>query len=221
MIKPVPARLQKRITEIGGLTPDGMRPLFRVMRGCDRFTVIGGRWQKYDANGNRTGEWIGTQRVLKYPEAESRYIFELWCPPENYGTEEQWNQNFRECIDGHFVDTLGPYPGEGEYELLSHMGILERVYKDQKTGAVLRKEFVPLTETLCDAIVLTAKMNKELPVRIKMEAAKARREQEEKAKDDRQIAMIEDMSRPDWAKAPHIIHPGFKETRSPGGIILP
>lgn len=189
------------------------------MRGCDRFTFIGGAWKKYDTNGNYIGEWIGTQRVLKYPEAEQRYIFELWCPPENYGTEEQWNQNFRECIDGQFVDTLGPYPGNGEYELLSHLGILERVYKDEKTGKVLRKEFVPLTEVLCDAIVLTAKMNKELPARIKMEAARDRREKEEREKENRQIDMIEDMSRPDWAKAPHIIVPGC-EKKTSGGIVL-
>jgi hypothetical protein len=205
MIKPVSVRLQKRITETGGLAPNG-QPLFRVMRGADRFTWIGGKWTHYDANGNACGSHIGVERVLKYPEAKDRYIFEMWMAPEI--TEEEWNRQFTEWIDGQKVQTLGPYPENGEYELIR---VIERVHVDQKTGNVLRKEFVPLTETLCDALVQTAKLNRELPARHRVLAAQERREREEKAKEERQIQMIEDMQRPEWARNPHVIIPDMKE----------
>jgi len=205
MLKPVPIRLQRRITEMGGLAPNG-QPLFRVLRGSDRFTLIGGKWTHHDANGNETGSHIGVERVLKYPEAKDRYIFEMWMAPEL--TETEWNLQFTEWIDGQKVETLGPYPANGEYELIR---VIERVYVDPKTGNVLRKEFVPLTETICDALVQTAKLNKELPAKHRMLAAQERREREEKAKEERQIRMIEDMQRPDWARNPYVIIPDMKE----------
>jgi hypothetical protein len=181
------------------------------MRGCDRFTPMGGVWTKYDDNGNKIGEHVGLEMVLKHPEAEDRYIFEMWCPPENYGTEAQWSENFTKVINGQIVKTLGDYPGNGEYELLSHMGVLEKVTKDRKTGAIIKKEFVPLTETLCDAIVLTAKMNKELPVRIKVEAARERYAKEERDRIAKQADMLENMRRPKWADQGHIICPDMSE----------
>jgi hypothetical protein len=181
VIRPVPHRLTKRITEIGGKADNGL-PLFRVMRGCDRFTLIGGEWKHHDASGNITGSHVGLERVLKHPEAKDRYIFEVWCPPENYGTPEKWKEAFTELINGQFIDTLGPFPREGEYELV-------RVIKTPQKGA-----FVPLTEAICDALVTTAKLNRELPARIRVEAARDRREKEEKAKDQRLIDKIESMA---------------------------
>lgn len=204
MLKPVPIRLEKRITEIGGLAPNGL-PLFRVMRGCDRFTLIGGKWTHHDASGNETGSHIGVERVLKHPEAKDRYIFEMWMAPEL--TETEWNLQFTEWIDGQKVEMLGPYPANGEYELVR---VIERVHLDRK-GNVLKKEFVPLTESLCDALVQTARLNRELPAKHRVLAAQERREREEKAKEQRQIAMINDMQRPDWANQPHIIVPDTKE----------
>src|SRR5258708_24853633 len=121
------------------------------MRGCDRFTFIGGKWLHHDVHNNETGSHIGVERVLKYPGTEDRYIFEMWMSPE-YSPRE-WEALFTQWIDGERVDTLGPYPENGEYELVR---VLEKVHIDKQTGAVLRKEFVPLTESLCDALVLTA-----------------------------------------------------------------
>lgn len=219
MIKPVPIRLEQRITELGGRAENGL-PNFRVMRGCDRFTVIGGRWKKFDAHGNITGEWIGEQRVLKHPEAKDRYIFEMWMAPEY--TENEWKAIFTDCIDGQFVEVLGPYPANGEYELIR---VIERVYVDEKTKAIRKREFAPLTETLCDALVLTAKLNKELPSKHKVLAAQERREREERAKDARLGDMIENMQRPSWArqqdseKKRYIIVPG-EEKKTSGGIVL-
>lgn len=176
---------------MGGLAANG-QPLFRAMRGCDRFTWIGGRWKKFDTNGNQIGEHIGCELVLKYPEAKDRYIFELLCPPENYGTESEWDEAFTECIDGQFVKTLGPFPRAGEYELVK---VIETPTK---------RAFVPLTEAICDALVATAKLNRELPERIKREAAQQQRDREDKARKDKMSTMIENMERPGWAQQPHV-----------------
>lgn len=189
MIKPVSVRLQNRVTEMGGLAPNGS-PQFRVMRGCDRFTWIGGRWKHFDANGNEIGSHIGVERVLKHPEAEDRYIFEVWLSPEM--TEAEWKLQFTEWIDGQRIETLGPYPANGEYELV-------RVIETPKN-----KLFVPLTESICDALVQVAKLNRELPARHRMLAAKERREKEEKAGIQKRADMIEEMGRAEWARNPHV-----------------
>lgn len=151
------------------------------MRSCDRFTHIGGEWKHFDDSGNITGSHVGLERVLKYPEAKDRYIFEMWCPPENYGDERTWKEAFTQLINGQFIETLGPFPRGGEYELVK---VLETPNK---------KVFVPLTEAICDAIVYTAKMNKELPSRIKQEYARDRRAKEEAEKEQRMIDRIDNM----------------------------
>lgn len=212
MLKPISSRLQARIAEMGGRADNGLS-LFRVIRGSDRFTLIGGKWIHHDAHGNETGSHIGVERVLKHPEAKDRYLFEMLMFPEY--TPVEWKLRFTEWIDGQSVETLGPYPERGEYELVR---VIERVHVDQKTGNILSKEFVPLTESLCDALVLTAKMNRELPGKHKQLAAQERRAREEKEKDDRQRAIIENCERPTWARQPHIIVPG-SEKKTTGGII--
>jgi len=180
MIRPIPFRLQKRIREIGGLAPNG-KPLFRVMRGCDRMT------------------WIGGEERLKYPEAKERYVFEMLCPPENYDSPEIWEQNFTIYLNGKRIELLGPFPREGEYELV-------RVIETPTT-----KAFVPLTETICDALVATAKLNRELPERIKREAAQQRREKEEAARQQRLVDRINDMSVSQVMRQPHIVVPDMSE----------
>jgi hypothetical protein len=218
MLKPVPIRLTKRITDIGGKAENGLS-LFRVLRGADRFTLIGGEWRHHDVHGNETGSHVGVERVLKYPGTQERYIFEMWMATEY--TSREWEEHFTEYIGGERIETLGPYPKNGEYELVR---VLEKVRVDKTTGAIIAKEFVPLTESLCDALVLTAKMNRELPGKHKQLAAQERREREEKAKDARLSERIEDMQRPSFArqqsseKQRYIIVPG-EERKSNGGII--
>ncbi len=168
------------------------------MRGSDRFTWIGGRWKKFDSNGNPIGEHIGVERVLKYPEAEDRYIFELLCPAENYGTPTDWELNFTQWIDGQRVETLGPFPRAGEYELVK---VIETPTK---------RAFVPLTESICDALVQVAKLNKELPERIKREAARQHREQQERATQNKIADMIENL---EIDQRPHIYVPSDYEKR--------
>ena len=170
-----------------------------MVRGHDRFTIIGGKWKKFDEHGNETGEWIGTQKVPKYPEALERYIFEMLCPAENYGTPELWEAQFTLWIDGQSVETLGPFPREGEYELVK---VLE---------TPTMKEYVPLTEAICDALVVTAKLNRELPERIRRESAANRREYEEKTRQAKIAAMINDIAVSQTMRQPHVIVPDMSE----------
>lgn len=190
---------------MGGLAPDGVSPQFRVVRGCDRFTWIGGKWNHFDASNNITGYHIGAERVLKHPELADRYIFEIWLGPEM--TEREWEERFTQYIEGVTVQTLGPYPGNGEYELL-------KVVQGPKT-----KAFIPLTEAICDGLVNTAKLNRDVPAKHKVLAAQERREKEEAASKQKRIDMIENMSRPSWAQNPYIIVPG-SEKKSTGGVTL-
>lgn len=200
MIRPVPVRLQKRITEIGGLNEHG-QPLFRVVRGCDRLTRIGGAWRDYDANGNFLREVVEVREVLKYPEALERYVFEAWMPPENYGTEREWRENYTKIIAGKIIEELGEYPRHGEYELV-------RVVETPTA-----KAFVPLTEAICDALVTTAKANRNLSINVKYEYIRRRREKEEEAKEQRLIDAIEGMLLPKFAQdgKPHIVVPDVTE----------
>lgn len=185
---------------MGGKADNGL-PLFRIVRGSDRTTFIGGAWKDYDKSGNFIREVVEVREVLKYPDAKERYIFEALIPPENYGSEREWEMMFTEWIQGVRIETLGAFPRQGEYELV-------KVLETPKT-----KQFVPLTEAICDALVTTAKLNKELPQRVKYEAARERREREEKEKDQRLIDRIEDMGRPNWAQEgkPHVIVPDISE----------
>lgn len=199
----VPEHLQKRVTERGGRAEDG-RPLFRIVWGGDRFTHIGGRWKKFDESGNCTGEWIGTKKVLKHPEAKDRYILEVLCPAENYGSEAVWETMFTEWIDGIRVETMGPFPRNGEYEVVK---VIEREYKDSK-GVTWKKEFVPLTATICDAIVDTAVRNRDLPERIKKEAKRAQFAEQEKQQDINLTEKIRNIeNKVDWLKNPHVAVP--------------
>jgi hypothetical protein len=172
MIDPVPRHFEKRITRIGGRADNGW-PLFRVMRGCDRFAIIAG------------------EKRLKYPNAIDRYIFEmlLFCelPPE------QWEERFTYYVDGKKVEVNGPYPANGEYEIMEPYGIIEKVTVNPRTKMVIKREFAPLTSTLCDALVETAKLNRGLTAQHRMQAAQERRAKEEAEKEQRLIDRIDEM----------------------------
>lgn len=157
-------------------------------------TWIGGAWKDYDANGNFLRETVEVREVPKYPEALERYVFECWMPPENYGSEREWELLFTQWIDGQRIETLGPYPRHGEYELL-------KVIETPKT-----KQFVPLTDTICEALVTTAKLNRDLPQKVKLEWIRRRNEREEAAKEQRLIDRIDEMA-PAFEGKPSVVVP--------------
>ena len=191
--RPVSADLERRITSKGGLAPNG-QPLFRVIWGADRLTVVGGEWNKYDNQGNLTGTITEEKLCVKYPQAENRWIMEMWTPPENYGSLIEWELRTVVNINGKKINQLGPYPANGEYELL-------------KVIETPRGKFVPLTATVCEAMIAVAVLNRQLPTEIRMKAHREAQEAMERSKEYHRVELIEQHSRPNWAKNPHVVIP--------------
>ncbi len=183
--RPVPPELERRITEKGGKAPNGL-PLFRVIWGADRLTLVGGEWNKYDDSGNIISTSLEEKLCVKYPMAETKWVFEMWCPPENYGDRQRWEQDTVIWKDGQRIQTLGPYPENGEYELLK---IIETP----------NGHFVPLTSTICDAMVAVAVRNRNLPKNIRMAAFRDAQAKKEKEKEDHRNEIMANIARPSWA----------------------
>lgn len=116
-------------------------PTYRVIWGYDRIVPMNGMWQEfgfYDAK--LTDKFTGfseTRRITKLEKEviEMRLVpkylpgncwhLEKWCPPEMYGTPEDWKKKGEEVYGSYTVDTSGPFPERGEYELcfpLTHDG---------------------------------------------------------------------------------------------------
>lgn len=174
---PIPDYIESRITSRGGKAPNGL-PLFRVIWGADRLTVIGGEWKSFDSNGNETGSAVEEKLTTKYCNAENRYVLEMWCPPENYGTRQAWKSDHTRMVNGVLINELGPYPENGEYELVM---VIETPNK---------RAFVPLTATIVDAMVAVAIRNKHLPHAIRMEAFRDSQRRQEEQKDQRLVDRI-------------------------------
>lgn len=195
------------------MSPNG-KPLFRVIWGADRFTVVGGTWKKYDENDNYMGEVVEERFVTKYPQFEERWIMEMWCPPENYGNPDDWETATCAWIDGKKIHMLGPFPREGEYELLK---VLETPEHKNKAKS---RQYVPLTSTVVDAMIAVAKMNQHLPKTIRMEYVKDQREKKLKREEEHRSEILAKY-RPAF-REPYVVVPQQYEKRSESGrLILP
>lgn len=197
----IPDWLTKRIRDEGGVTHDG-RPAFRVVWSNDRMMVAAGKWNKFDSSGNVIGSTIESRQVPKYVEAPSRWIFEQFCPPTM--DESEWEEQFTKRIDGITVETLGPYPAEGDYECLK---VLQTPCpcEGNCTDPLRHNAYVPLTSTIMDAMIHVAKVNKEIPKKDRLEYRVKQREKEEQAKDTRLTQAIRSIGRPKWALNPHVV----------------
>lgn len=195
MQKPhLPAWLAKQMRDQGGLAPGGL-PNFRIVWGGDRLCVLGGKWRDHDRNtGLLVREVVEYRQLPKYPLSTNRWILEMWLPPEHFGSPEDWAATTYEFIEGQLMECLGPYPAGGEYELVK---VLETP----------RGHFVPLTPTICEVLVATAKRNQQIPARVRVEARRARTQLEEKAKDQRMTDRIKELGQADMAMVPHIVVP--------------
>src|SRR5450755_4737210 len=133
-----PAHVARELRLAGGENPYG-EPMFRVIWGYDRIVPITGEWQEFEQfAATLTDKVTGFAQVrhftkLKRSVIETRFQpkylpgncwhLEKWCPCEF--TPEQWKELGEEVIQGLTIDTSGPYPEHGEYELcypLTHDG---------------------------------------------------------------------------------------------------
>ncbi len=136
--KEPPAEVQERITRAGGVNRFG-EPNFRVVWGWSRLTWIGGKWTDRDSNGNIIREVIELREEPKYIPHD-RWHIERWVAPEQYGTPQSWNAETVEREDGIAVSMLGPFPARGDYEL-------------SFTLETPNGNHLPLTPSICDAVV--------------------------------------------------------------------
>jgi hypothetical protein len=109
-------------------------PNYRVVWGYDRIVPIHGEWQEWERyQGTLTDKFTGhaeTRQFVKLANSviETRLLpkylpgncwhLEQWRPPEEYGTREEWSKRGEEIIGTMTIDTSGPYPERGEYELV-------------------------------------------------------------------------------------------------------
>ncbi len=100
------ARLSEEITAYGGFNPRG-EPLYRLVWGGTRTCLRVGVWE---------GGEIETRQTPKYLTALNRFVMEVWCPPEYFGSPRSWEESTRTEIDGAVVYALGEFPHRGDYE---------------------------------------------------------------------------------------------------------
>lgn len=135
-----PAHVAKALELAGGKNRFG-QPNFRVVWGYDRIVPMTGEWQEFEQllatlRDKQTGyaesrpitrlksSVIETRQVPKYLPANCWHL-EMWRPPEEYGSPEDWGKAGQEVVGCLTIDTAGPYPAQGEYELcypLTHDG---------------------------------------------------------------------------------------------------
>jgi|ERR1035441_6086093 hypothetical protein len=140
-----PPHVTRELSIAGGLNPYG-EPMFRVTWGYNRIVPITGEWQEFEQyvctlTDKLTGfaesrkvtklvrSVIETRLLPKYLPGNCWHL-EMWRPAEEYGSPEQWKKLGEEVIQGLTVDTSGPYPSRGEYELcypLTHNGTSQGV----------------------------------------------------------------------------------------------
>ena len=135
-----PAHVARELELAGGTNPYG-EPMFRCVWGYDRIVPITGEWQEFEQfAATLTDKLTGYSEVrhftkLKRSVIETRLVpkylpgncwhLEMWRPAEEYGSPEEWKKLGEEVLEGMTLDTSGPYPERGEYELcypLTHDG---------------------------------------------------------------------------------------------------
>lgn len=173
-----PAEVARRVTIAGGLNPFG-EPMFRVVWGWNRLHPIHGQWSgmHVDVGDGREIDLetpiIETRMEPKYLPAD-RWHLEMWRPPEDYGSPETWGKLGREVIGDMTVDTSGPFPSRGEYELCYVLS----------TNLMISGDFLELEGPVVEMLVLLiVKSRKETLTQHQRESAiRQRIERERKAR---------------------------------------
>lgn len=198
-----PKWLQEKLTEIGGKNPHG-EPNFRVIWGRSRLAWHGGEMTERDASGNVIRKTVTCRLEPAYPEFLDRWLFECWLPPEAFGTEEDWEQNTVVWLEGQRVETLGPFPRRGDYDLCM---VLQTPLKGKcaKQGGCSCGDclsFIPLTETAAMGILKAAMATRDIPLQLRQIA---RREDEQKKSQAEEARVFDELEekRPAFS-GPHV-----------------
>jgi hypothetical protein len=128
-----PENVKDELLLAGGVNRFG-EPNYRIVWGYDRIVPIYGEWQEWERyQGTLTDKFTGHSETRQFVKLKSSVIetrllpkylpgncwhLESWRPPEEYGTPEEWTKIGEEVIGSLTIDTSGPYPERGEYELI-------------------------------------------------------------------------------------------------------
>jgi len=196
----------------GGLNPYN-EPMFKVVWGFNRIVPMHGEWQTFGKYKARlTDKFTGHHEERDFIKLESSVIetrlvpkylpgnawhLEMWRPPEEYGSPEEWRKLGEEVIGGLTVDTAGPFPSRGEYELCYPL----------TTDATSRGEPLPLIADLVMELAARIRQEREQINLVQRRAAieqRVRREEEGYVKKVRD--QLKDGMRP-FAGEPFIVKP--------------
>lgn len=204
-----PEWLEARLRADGGIAPNGM-PNFRIAWSESEFMVIGGKWCDRDSTGALIREVVEYRTVPKFGYLRPRWLFLIWQPPPC--SREEWVLHYAKWIDGQLIETMGPYPENGDYEIAK---VLETpcACKGICSKPNQHEQYVPLTSTICDALIACARRSKHVPVNDRIADAKRARERKEKAEQDRKLDKLKDLGRPNWALNPHVVLKSIKEKK--------
>jgi hypothetical protein len=131
-----PKAVQDFLVAIGGKNPHG-EAQWRLIMASSRVRKEGGLFIDWDTNysiqerGGFVYDETNTERTLStlkptsiraelrtvkvYPGIEG-WILEKWFPAHKYGSRESW---LRAKVEGTDIPLLGPYPENGDYEMVS------------------------------------------------------------------------------------------------------
>lgn len=181
-----PPEIAEDLKVAGGLNRFN-EAMFRVVWGYDRIVPMTGEWQEFEhCEARLTDKLTGhsesrkiirlvrsvveTRQVPKYLPANCWHL-EMWRPPEEYGTPENWRKQGQEVVAGMTVDTAGEFPHRGEYELVMPL----------TTDFTCMGKPLPLEGALVTDLVRMVKAGKE---RFSMVQRKAAIEQKLKREED-------------------------------------
>jgi hypothetical protein len=189
-----PKEVSDALERAGGLNRFS-EPNFRVVWGYDRIVPISGEWQEFEQyvatlRDKLTGytesrpitrlvrSVVETRMVPKYLPGNCWHL-EMWRPPEEYGSPEAWGKLGEEVIGCQTVDTAGPYPSRGEYELCYPL----------TSDGTSHGTPIPLVAAVVEEIVRMIVVGRE---RFNLQHRKAAIEQEQRRKEDGFVRLTED-----------------------------
>jgi len=204
----VPEALAERIRAKGGLNPHG-EPNFRIIWGWKRLAWHGGKFYDRDDSGNCIREVVELRQTPKYLPP-NRWYFEMWVPAEYFAADEaDWKVKTLDIIDGVPIETLGPFPRNGDYEAVSVLQtpLAGECAKNMVCSCGNCLQFAPLTATVVDALMAAIHASRHIPHAMKMAASRARREHQDRVAAEERKDIVTDLQRP-FGQRPYIVVPG-------------
>ena len=127
-----PEHIAESLRVAGGENRFG-EPNFRVVWGYNRIVPMTGQWEEWGryratltdklTRYSEDRQFIKLEKTVIETRMVPKYLpgncwhLEMWRPPEEYGSPEEWKKAGEEVIQGRTLDTAGEFPSRGEYEL--------------------------------------------------------------------------------------------------------